>query len=289
MGISNFFVNEKAILEIIDLRDMSYESTKTIPSSDKKSPDKTINLGNTLTALSSSKTFINSKDQLADALAGVVSGQTSSSGSRHLYGGSVKQFEVQFNPSDLQIDGYGGGRMATVNFSNQDKATKETSGNPTYAEAPVHINFSVKLLFDNMEPNDCFLSAKTNISASELVRSGAKLALSAANKKMTVQQEVEGLVAALRSPCTRLISFNWGDMCYSGVLNRVASQYTMFNASGEPVRAVVQLSLICADQSNAPLTMGAWKKAYENAFGAGKDISLVNGVQKVGSLLNIGI
>lgn len=282
MGISNFFVNEKAILEIIDLRDVSYESTKTIPSSDGNST--TVSLGNTDSIMATSKTFINSSDQLSDALTNVTLSKPRKEGQQR-YGGSVKQFQVQFNPSELQIEGYGGGRMATVNFSDLQK---DGSDNVTYNAASVRINFSVKLLFDNMDANDCFLSAKTNIAPSELVKSGAKLALSALNKKMTVQQEVEGLVAALRSPHTRLISFNWGDMCYSGILNRVASQYTMFNASGEPVRAVVQLSLICADQSNAPGSMGAWKTAYEKAFKYGSD-SLVDGVQKWGSLFNIGI
>ena len=75
-------------------------------------------------------------------------------------------------------------------------------------------------------------------------------------------------------------------MSYEGVLNRVASQYTMFNTSGEPVRAVVQLSLICADQNVNPHSLGSWQKAYNSAFGAGN--SLVNAGQKVGSLLNIG-
>ena len=100
-------------------------------------------------------------------------------------------------------------------------------------------------------------------------------------------QEVEGLIAALRSPYTRCITFNWGDMSYEGVLNRVASQYTMFDSSGEPVRAVVQLSLICADEKVSPNSLGSWQDAYDTAFGGGSK-SLVNAGQKLGSLLNIG-
>ena len=148
---------------------------------------------------------------------------------------------------------------------------------------------SVKLLFDRMDPGDCFLSAKTNVSFSSDVTSVVKSVTRgfAGKSKLTVQEEVEGLIAALRSPYTRCITFNWGDMSYEGVLNRVASQYTMFDSSGEPVRAVVQLSLICADEKVSPNSLGSWQDAYDTAFGGGSK-SLVNAGQKLGSLLNIG-
>ena len=61
----------------------------------------------------------------------------------------------------------------------------------------------------------------------------------------------------------------------------------MFDSSGEPVRAVVQLSLICADEKVSPNSLGSWQDAYDTAFGGGSK-SLVNAGQKLGSLLNIG-
>ena len=154
---------------------------------------------------------------------------------------------------------------------------------------PVYVKMSVKLLFDRMDPGDCFLSAKTNVSFSSDVTSVVKSVTRGftGKSKLTVQEEVEGLIAALRSPYTRCITFNWGNMSYQGVLNRVASQYTMFNSSGEPVRAVVQLSLICADEKVSPNSLGSWQDAYNTAFGGGSK-SLVKTGQKLGSLLNIG-
>lgn len=287
MGIKNFFVNEKAILEILDLRDLGTVATKTVPTSDGKT--KTVSLGNAMDNIANNSMLgglgnMVGQDFLVDAMENTLKTKGITDVS-NVFGGSVKTFEVQFNPSDLQIEGYGGGRIATQNYEKQNGKDVATI---TFQPAPVNIRLSVKLMFDSMDANECFLSAKTNIAGSELVKSAAKKALTKLNKKLTVQQEVEGLIAALRSPYTRRITFNWGDMCYSGVLNRISSQYTMFNTAGEPVRAVVQLSLICADERISPTSLGAWQEAYNEAFGAGSK-SLVNSVQKVGSLLNIGI
>lgn len=278
MGVANFFKNEKAILEILDLRGIQTATVHTVPGSNSKAAitpearDRYLSMfsGNALDTfekLSSEWMYRELKD----------------------FKGTKKKFEVQFNPSDLNIEGYGGGRIATTAYNNSGDESKNVSSNIVMMPMPVYIKLTVKLLFDRMDPSDSFLSAKTNIAASELARSVVKNTVKAASKKtkLTVQQEVEGLIAALRSPYTRCITFNWADMSYEGVLNRVASQYTMFNTSGEPVRAVVQLSLICADQNVNPHSLGSWQKAYNSAFGAGSS-SLVNAGQKVGSLLNIG-
>ena len=71
------------------------------------------------------------------------------------------------------------------------------------------------------------------------------------------------------------------------MLNRVSSQYTMFNTTGEPIRAVVNLSIVCMDSKIDAGNMGVWEKVYTEAFGS--DQSLVNTTQKVGSLLNFNL
>ncbi|MGN0343782.1 MAG: hypothetical protein ACI4EC_02355 [Lachnospiraceae bacterium] len=287
MGIQNFFVNEKAILEILDLREIEDVKKKPSPHADGSS-------GTTLSQADLSK-MVDLADAVGDfsASSDYLQQTIMGSGVKNLTGvtlrGSKKQFQVQFNPGDLQIEGHGGGRMATTAFNNVDEEGRSTAGAIDFKPVPVHINLSVKLLFDRMNPNECFLSAKTNIAPSEIAKSVVKTGLTAAgvNKKMTVQQEVEGLIAALRSPYTRCITFNWGDMSYTGVLNRVSAQYTMFNSSGIPVRAVVQLSLVCADQTVSPNSLGEWQDDYEAAFGAGSK-SLGSWTQKAGSLVNFG-
>ena len=177
--------------------------------------------------------------------------------------------------------------MVTTSFNNSKPEDKNGSGSINFIPVPIYISLNVKLLFDRMDPNDCFLSATTTVAPPEMGKSLIKTGLNAfgKNKKMTVQQEVEGLIAALRSPYTRCITFSWSDMSYTGILNRVSAQYTMFNSSGIPVRAVVQLSLICADESISPNSLGSWQNAYETAFDGGSK-SLVSWTQRAGSLFN---
>lgn len=303
MGVKHFFVNEKAIIEILDLREIGEVSKEIVPVSDggviggsSLSLAAEGMLGSTTaSAFTSGLSSIasDSVGQLQNALSyspaeGFV---TRPALSAMTMKGVKKTFEVQFNPSDIEIEGMGGGRVATTAYNVADDKDRMSSGSITYGPAPVRINFNVRLLFDKMDANESFLSAKLNIAPSEMVKSAAQLVQSGVNKvtgseSFSVQQEVEALMAALRSPYTRTISFYWGDMVYCGVLNRVSAQYVMFNSAGEPVRAYVQLSLICADKQVSPSSLGAWEHAYNEAFGSG-DQSLVGWTQKVGSILNI--
>ncbi len=286
MGISNFFTNEKAIIEIFDLRQLEQSAKGTIPGSNGRKV--TTSMDDFSIAESFEKSLSGGARDMFEAVGSSVKFQSFSGMNLDAM---KKQFEVQFNPSDLQIEGYGGGRIASTAFNNAGEQDKGTSANVVMMPMPVYVKMSVKLLFDRMDASECFLSAKKNVNASAAAKVAAQGVNSIVSKatgktKLTVQEEVEGLIAALRSPYTRLITFNWGDMCYEGVLNRVASQYTMFDSAGEPVRAVVQLSLICADEKVSPNSLGSWQAAYDDAFGAGSS-SLVSAGQKVGSLLNI--
>lgn len=291
MGVLNFFVNEKATLEILDLREIDEVAKKYPPNSDG-SPS----VSPTTADWNQMGKLADMFEDVGEAMQGDILNKTlNESGlvkfSEVSLSGSKKTFEVQFNPSDLQIEGHGGGRIMTTSAYNNNGSEQDTdsSGNVRMMPVPIHISLNVKLLFDNMNANECFLSAKTNIAPSEVGKSLVRGALNAAGKrsKKSVQQEVEGLIAALRSPYTRCITFNWGDISYTGVLNRVSAQYTMFNSSGEPVRAVVQLSLVCADQKVSAHSLGTWQNAYDGAFGKGSN-SLVSWTQRAGNLFNFG-
>lgn len=285
MGVLNFFVNEKAVLEIMDLREIDEVAKKNPPNADGL-PSTSLTMTD-LSQMEKLASTVGDFTSQADVLEQTILGSGLQNLANTTLKGSKRQFQVQFNPSDLQIEGHGGGRMVTTSFNNAKPEDKNGSGSINFIPVPIYISLNVKLLFDRMDPNDCFLSAKTNVAPSEMGKSLIKTGLNAfgKNKKMTVQQEVEGLIAALRSPYTRCITFQWGDMSYTGVLNRVSAQYTMFNSSGIPVRAVVQLSLICADETVSPNSLGTWKDAYETAFGGGSQ-SLVSWTQRAGSLFN---
>ncbi len=189
-----------------------------------------------------------------------------------------KRFYVQFNPSELSLSGHGG--------SLQTKTDYADGGGISFDSVGVCITLDVKLVFDKVDSQDAFLSDKMSLAPTTSAVGAAKAIKTGMGKKdVSVQTEVEGFLAALRSPHTRRIAFHWGKLFYTGILNRVVAEYTMFNADGQPIRASVALSLICADENVLPGRMGSWQTQYQKAF-QGKDQSYVKTAQKVGSLLN---
>ena len=191
-----------------------------------------------------------------------------------------RSYTVKFNPSSLRFSGHSGGRYSTMDYMT------ERNDELKYKSVETTISMSVELLFDSMDPKDAFMSDKLNFSPTGLLTGAADMGLTiAGKKKKTIQREVEGFIAALRNEDTRLITFNWGEMCYSGVLRRVSVEYTMFNVTGEPVRAMVGLSIMCADAKQWRNSLAVWQERYKTAFEGGNE-SFVKASQKVGNLLN---
>ncbi len=186
-----------------------------------------------------------------------------------------KVFEVQFNPSSLSIDGYSGGQ------AHIQAATRTKSG-VDFAPIETTMTFSVKLIFDKMDLNESFPLDNFVMSDSAMVNLAAKglgkLVDKFRGEGPSVQTIVEGFIAAVRDPRTRRIAFEWGEMFYEGLLNSVNTNYTMFNALGQPVRAEVMLRLILRDpkvkMKAGDVRLGYWDSAYKRAFGRsqiGKD------------------
>lgn len=192
-----------------------------------------------------------------------------------------KQYEVQFNPSSLRLSGHNGGPVNKMDYNAED--AKELGRVPVKAT----ISLSVDLLFDSMDPKDAFMGDKADLSLTGIAKGAADLGLSlTGKKKKTIQREVEGFIAALRNENTRLITFHWGDLCYSGVLMRVGVEYTMFNVTGEPVRAKVGLAITCADAEQWPNSVAIWQQLYKEVYKNGNE-SYVKTSQKYGNLLNL--
>lgn len=263
---------EKAVIEIIDMRgrDLKLEPPVSMGGA-----------GASAFGLSAASTFGGSA-ALTDA-AGDFAGKAGDSLLSWLEGATRKCFYVQFNPSELTLSGYGGGRVTKTDY------TSEKGKGISFEQAAVRITLNVKLIFDKVDPQDAFMADKLNTSATAMMEGAAKGVRSALGKKdNSVQTEVEGLIAALHSTYTRRITFHWGTMNYTGVLNRVSAQYTMFNVKGQPIRATVALSLVCADKDVAPNSMGVWQEYYQNAFQGGSQ-SYVKTAQKAGNLLGINL
>ncbi len=199
-----------------------------------------------------------------------------------------KYFTVQFNPSSLQLSGHAGGLVQRLSYDKEDKDHDgKDDQSASYTKGNTTIIMSVSLLFDSCDPQDAFLDDKMSLNPVNVGKGLVKAGMAATgNKEISIQTKVEGFIAALRNPRTRILTFNWGNICYSGVLRSVGVNYTMFNPNGEPIRATVDLSLVCADDDQWPNSLSVWQIRYANAFEKGSE-SFVKTEQKVGSLLSL--
>lgn len=214
---------------------------------------------------------------------------------------NTKRFTVQFNPNEIQLSGYGGGMYSKLDYTTDGDGINFETTNP-------RITLTMNLIFDEADPLNAFMGDKFNISASNIIKNvvvqPSDIFQTKASKyfsrngRETVQDKAEAFTAALRNEGTRIITFKWGDMCYTGTLIRVSVQYTMFDTSGTPVRAIVTLSMVCLDLAGKtsaidsdPMVqewLGYYYKAFSSStFGLG---SVATSAQKVtGNILNLNL
>lgn len=192
------------------------------------------------------------------------------------------KFFVQFNPSELNVSSVGGGMQPRQSLS--DKA----GGRPTftYEPEPPRMEMSVNLIFDSVNNTDAFTNEKFVLNPTSLAAQGIKAIM---KKKYTVQTEVEGLIAAIRDPYTRRIKFDWADFHFEGNLATLGARYTMFNPLGNPIRAVIQMSIVAVEEEDL---FNAYKKAYKSIadnpiIGSTKNKSLAKKGQALGNLFNL--
>ncbi len=302
---------EKAIIEVIDLRerDVTVKQAVRVANSRGGMGDST-SVGGMAGSVSTS-TFANKglvNDVLSDEFAGKENIQDENL--KALSGGKRKLFTVQFNPSSLSLTGHSGGLVRRSDYGHGGKKKPEGQQNQQdpkngihgdgenelgYVPANTDIVMSVSLLFDRQDPSDAFLSDKLNFSPTGAITNVAKLGRSIAGskkgeKRYTVQYQVEGFIAALRNRNTRIVTFHWGDFNYTGVLRSISATYTMFNPVGAPIRATVDMSILCADKEVYPNSLAVWQERYKKAFKTSfdkKNFSYVKVSQKAGSLINL--
>lgn len=183
-------------------------------------------------------------------------------------GNEVVRFAVQFNPTELSI-------AAEGEEEAQDYvADAAGSGNVVgKRQLSSRARVSFKLIFDDTDNEDAFLSENSVLHPNTMKKNAGNYRVSPKrllngreNRKKTehgVRDQAEGLLAALRNEYTRKVSFIWGNLCYSGYLNTLYAEYTMFNPDGSPIRAEVRVGILCMDENLGQGNMGQWQKHYE--------------------------
>ena len=95
----------------------------------------------------------------------------------------------------------------------------------------------------------------------------------------TVRPQIEALIGMLTQSETRQVIFYWSEMVFAGEVISIDARYTMFNPMGNPIRAVVRLT-VCQGTKEA-VDNKYWNDAFDNL---GKGGSGAQG--KVSNLLN---
>lgn len=178
---------------------------------------------------------------------------------------SAIQVELPFNPSSINFRAIAGGGHAI-----------QTSSGTKYESIDPRLELGFTAYVDEVNSYDAFLFEKINRGGGGvgLVRSAVNLAK---NTQYSVAVYVEGLLAALRTEKNSEIWFRWGKMEYGGALNSVNARYTMFNPSGNPIKAEIDIRIICVSKG-VKILKTEWQGKYEEAISklASSDLSAID-------------
>jgi len=147
---------------------------------------------------------------------------------------------------------------------------------------PAQTFMAFELLFDDVNNQDAFMFDKlTNVSAGAVVSDVSGVVKNVRRDGYTVRNEVEALIGLITQSDTRQVVFFWSGMAFAGEIVSIDATYTMFNSMGNPIRAVVRITIRQGgedDDSNSDNKY--WDDAFDR-LGTGKDP-----LGKVGNLLN---
>ena len=214
-----------------------------------------------------------------NALLGAAAGMAATSAAMQGAGMNTSVMKVQYNPTSLSIQANAEAIPFTYLQQNID------SGVPNQSPRPPMVVLSVDLIFDAMNPKDAFMAEKFSLSTGGIVSSVAGAA-QAAKGGYTVQPQTDGLIAALMRPSTRVVTFRWADMAFTGQLIEVQAEYTMFSVSGKPVRSKVRMNIAQQVESDADIQY--WDKVLDTTFSGNGEAGGKDMGQKLGNLLNLG-
>lgn len=171
--------------------------------------------------------------------------------------GDYVPIQLQYNPSSIQV--------STMKGTILNRGAGGGAEN-TYQQwkVPVQTMMSVDLIYDDMNIMDAF-NMENLVSISAVRDVGKQMA----QKEFSVRPLVEALVGAMLKSESQRVVFVWNEMAFDGSLVSVDTAYTMFNRSGEPIRAKVSIQIFQQNGSEEEGTqenLDYWKQAYNKLF-----------------------
>ena len=209
-----------------------------------------------------------------------IGGSAFSTAANALAGGGGA-LEVQYNPSSLSLTA----NAQPVPFSYLLKNTD--NGIPNQDLRPPSVTLNVQLVFDDMNVKDAFMAEKARLSVGDVISDVSAIVTAARGKSYSVQPQTNALVAMLMRESTRLVTFQWADMSFTGEVCQTQARYTMFSVSGQPIRSVVDLVIVQAITGSGDMTQ--WDNAFDKGFANSLSASTTgkSTIQKASNLINI--
>ena len=212
-----------------------------------------------------------------------VSSRKAKNGSKFL------RYEVLFNPNKITLTGRG---VAQVPMNDLTKGIQST-----YQTRQANLELRIPLIVDRTVSSQIEMGVSIPGINSSLIQAGREAVESAqswltSGESGSIQRDVEMFAAMLRSNYTRMVSFYWGDMTYTGILTSADSTYTIFDPKGHPTRANINLFILLADPNNPVLMYngrdkGPWMEYYKKAFTGGKTSLGPNWTQNAQNILGL--
>lgn len=193
--------------------------------------------------------------------------------------GDPQVLQVQYNPTSLSIQG----NAAAIPYIQMQQNID--AGVPNQMQRPPMVALTVDLFFDAMNPRDAFMFDKLNLSTLSDVTTGVARAVKLKSGNYTVQHQTNGLLATVLRPESRVVTFAWGSLAFTGVLFEMQAEYTMFSPSGRPVRSVVRMNI--AQQVDSAVDTDYWEKALDKVFNEAGVRQAMDASQKGGNLINM--
>lgn len=159
--------------------------------------------------------------------------------------------KVKYNPSKISFSSRAGSFI-------QPGPGGEATNTLSQVVVPAETYMNFELLFDKENHQDAFMFDKfTNLSTGAIVSDAAGIVKDGG---YSVKEEVEAMIGMMTQSETREVVFYWSEMVFAGEIVSLDARYTMFSPSGNPIRAVVRVTLRESAHSG---TSGAyWNEAF---------------------------
>lgn len=172
-------------------------------------------------------------------------------------------YEVQYNPSTINIRSMSGARKQKK-FGVQGETGYDKFDMPTFTD------FSFTIIFEAINNSDAFLfPSEFNLLSSDNISTISNAANKIAGgldtdgsfeNPYSVRRNVQGFVALMTRTGWRDVTFFYGQNCFHGKLISVSPRYKMFNKSGEPIYAEVDITIRQSTDSEVD------NKIWEDSF-----------------------